>query len=160
MIDKYTEQRAALLHPKLRAEVIQIANDLATKGLLFRIVQGYRTMKEQAIIYAQGRTTPGKIISNAPAGMSYHNYGLAIDFCIDLPDGKGVTFDMNTDFDHDGNKDFMEVINAFGMKGWQSGLFWKFKDSDHLEKTFGMTFQQLQDLVAKGKVDSQGYVIF
>ncbi len=160
MIDKYTEERAKLLHPKLRAEVIQISNELALKGLLFRIVQGFRSYAEQDTIYAQGRTKPGNIISNARGGQSYHNFGLAIDFCIDLPDGKGVTFDMNTDYDHDGNKDFMEVVNAFGMKGWESGLFWKFKDSDHLQKTFGMTFQQLADLLAKGKVDNEGYVIF
>ncbi len=163
-IDKYTEQRANALHPKLRAEVIQTANELAEKGLIFRIVQGFRSIAEQNAIYAQGRTIPGKIITNAKGGQSYHNYGLAIDFAIDILDSNGnvtsVSFDTNVDSDHDGNKDFMEVINAFGLKGWQSGMFWKFKDTDHLEKTFGLSFQQLADLVSKGKVDSQGYVLF
>jgi len=159
MIDKYTEERAKLLHPKVRQDVIDIATELAAKGLMFRITQGFRSFADQDKIYAQGRTAPGPIVTNAKGGQSNHCYGLAIDFCIDTPDGKGITFDMNTDFDHDGNKDFMEIINAFGAKGWQSGLFWKFKDSDHLEKTFGYSFQQLQALVDAGKVDSEGYVL-
>lgn len=173
-IDKYTEERAALLHPKLRAEVILTANELAAKGLLFRIVQGFRSFAEQDAIYAKGRTVQnpegvsssrpmGFTISNARGGQSYHCFGLALDFAIDImQDGivKSVSFDENIDTDHDGNKDWMEVVNAFGMKGWHSGLYWKTKDDDHLEKAFGMTFQQLGDLIAKGKVDAQGYVLF
>lgn len=36
-------------------------------------------MTEQERIYNQGRTTPGPIVSDAPPGSSYHNYGLAFD---------------------------------------------------------------------------------
>ncbi len=174
MIDKYTEERAKLLHPKLRAEVIQVANELAAKGLFFRIVQGFRSTLEQNQLYALGRTTKnpqgitvkrpmGFTVTNAKGGQSYHNYGMAIDFAIDIMDNgvvKAVSFDENIDTNHDGNKDWMEVINAYGMRGWLSGLFWKERDDDHLEKSFGLTFQQLQDLVTKGKVDHEGYVIF
>lgn len=164
MIDKYTEQRSQLLHPKLRSEVILIANELATKGILFRIVQGFRSIAEQDTLYAQGRTTPGKIVTNARGGQSFHNFGLAIDFAVDILDENGnvinVSFDENIDTNKDENKDWDEVINAFGMRGWQSGRYWKLADTDHLERTFGMTFQQLNDLIAKGKVDDQGYVLF
>lgn len=182
MIDKYTEQRAQKLHPKLRAEVIQIANELAVKGLLFRIVQGFRSSAEQDALYAQTRKPLQEInrlrkIANLPpineaqnvwatngaGGYSYHCFGLAVDFAIDIMTNgvvSSVSFDTNIDTNHDGNKDFMEVINAFGMKGWQSGMFWKKPDTDHVEKTFGLTFQQLGDLVAKGKVDTEGYVLF
>lgn len=38
-----------------------------------------RTAEEQTALYAQGRTTPGHIVTNAKAGQSAHNYGLAID---------------------------------------------------------------------------------
>lgn len=36
-------------------------------------------MATQAAVYAQGRTTPGPIVSDAPPGSSYHNYQLAFD---------------------------------------------------------------------------------
>jgi len=38
-----------------------------------------RTMAEQAALYAQGRTTPGLIVTHAPPGESAHQYGLALD---------------------------------------------------------------------------------
>jgi peptidoglycan L-alanyl-D-glutamate endopeptidase CwlK len=38
-----------------------------------------RTNAEQDALYAQGRTTPGPIVTNARGGQSAHNYGLAID---------------------------------------------------------------------------------
>ena len=36
-------------------------------------------METQAALYAQGRTAPGRIVTNARPGYSYHNFGLAID---------------------------------------------------------------------------------
>lgn len=36
-------------------------------------------MSDQARDYAQGRTTPGAIITNAQPGQSPHNFGLAVD---------------------------------------------------------------------------------
>jgi peptidoglycan L-alanyl-D-glutamate endopeptidase CwlK len=44
-------------------------------------------MDEQAALYAQGRTTPGRIVTNAKPGQSAHNYGLAIDI-VPLVNGK------------------------------------------------------------------------
>lgn len=41
----------------------------------------YRSGEEQAVLYAQGRTLPGHIITNAKAGQSAHNYRLAFDGC-------------------------------------------------------------------------------
>jgi peptidoglycan L-alanyl-D-glutamate endopeptidase CwlK len=49
------------------------------KGLEYRAICGTRTFEEQAKLYAQGRTKPGKIVTNARPGSSFHNFGLAID---------------------------------------------------------------------------------
>lgn len=46
-----------------------------------------RTSAEQDALYAQGRTKPGKIVTNAKAGQSAHNYGLALDF-VPMVNGK------------------------------------------------------------------------
>lgn len=44
-----------------------------------RIISGTRTYAEQAALYAQGRTKPGPKVTNAKAGYSNHNLGLAYD---------------------------------------------------------------------------------
>jgi peptidoglycan L-alanyl-D-glutamate endopeptidase CwlK len=46
-----------------------------------------RSNSEQAALYAQGRTAPGHVVTNAPAGRSAHNFGLAIDV-VPLVNGK------------------------------------------------------------------------
>lgn len=40
----------------------------------------FRSMGEQDELYTHGRTVPGAIVTNAKAGQSAHNYGLALDF--------------------------------------------------------------------------------
>lgn len=41
---------------------------------------GRRLFEEQDALYAQGRTTPGPIVTAASGGLSFHNYGLASDW--------------------------------------------------------------------------------
>ncbi len=41
----------------------------------------YRSNEEQDTLYAQGRSAPGHIVTNARAGQSAHNYRLAFDGC-------------------------------------------------------------------------------
>ncbi|MDO8558127.1 MAG: D-alanyl-D-alanine carboxypeptidase family protein [bacterium] len=51
----------------------------AVYGYTLRITSGFRTIKEQAELYQQGRTVDGHIVSWAEAGKSIHNYGYAVD---------------------------------------------------------------------------------
>ena len=51
----------------------------ADLGLDVRVIQGTRTYAEQNALYAQGRTTPGSIVTNARGGYSFHNFGVAFD---------------------------------------------------------------------------------
>ena len=72
----------------LRAPVADLARQLLTSSPVpLTIVQSFRSSAEQARLYAQGRTTPGAIVTNAKPGSSYHEYGLAFDVAI-LQDGK------------------------------------------------------------------------
>lgn len=48
-------------------------------GITVNIISGLRTFEEQDALYAQGRTSPGNIVTNARAGHSVHNFGLAFD---------------------------------------------------------------------------------
>lgn len=53
----------------------------AESGHSIRVTHTLRTMDEQAHLYAQGRTLPGKRVTNAKPGQSAHNYGMAFDIC-------------------------------------------------------------------------------
>ena len=52
---------------------------LEQTGWEWIVVQGRRTIAEQNSLYAQGRTAPGNIVTNAQGGSSAHNFGLAVD---------------------------------------------------------------------------------
>src|SRR5205085_7135862 len=51
----------------------------------FYAISGFREAKEQEALYAIGRTTQlnRKPVTNAKPYSSFHNFGLAIDFCRD-----------------------------------------------------------------------------
>lgn len=153
-MDKVSLQRIEKLHPKLREEVKQIVDNLAKRKVKIRITQGLRTDKEQNDLYAQGRTKPGKIVTNAKGGQSFHNFGLACDFCLLHEDGS-VSYSLIEDLDKDNKADWMEVVEEFKKYGWESGMDWKFKDTPHVQKTMGNTIQKL--LITKK--DNEGYPI-
>ena len=62
-------------------DVLLVAKGIASEfGADVKIISSVRTFEEQDKLYAQGRTSPGAIVTNAKGGESYHNYGLAVDF--------------------------------------------------------------------------------
>ena len=71
----------------LRTPVADAARSLMAlaleAGVKLDIVQSFRSPADQAVIYAQGRTTPGPIVTHAKPGTSYHEYGLAFDVAVD-----------------------------------------------------------------------------
>lgn len=69
----------SLLHPSFRALIERAIAFAAQRGVRLVPVQGHRTEDEQAALYAQGRTAPGSIVTNAGPGQSLHNYGVAVD---------------------------------------------------------------------------------
>lgn len=144
--DRISIERLQTLHPKLREEALAIYTEVcaALTGRAFcRIAFAYRTFAEQDALYAQGRTKPGKIVTNAKAGASFHNYGLALDIVL-IIDGKEASWDMKGDFDGDHIADWMEVVKIFKAHGWEWGGDWRsFKDYPHFQKTFGYTESQL-----------------
>lgn len=47
--------------------------ECATRGIDLLVTCTYRSDEEQDALYAQGRTKPGRIVTNAKAGTSNHN---------------------------------------------------------------------------------------
>lgn len=156
-MDKVTEQRINLLHPKIREEVrtlINQCNSLLTQHSQVRIIQGYRTFAEQDALFKKRPK-----VTNAKAGASYHNYGLAFDFAM-LVDGTEISWDIKKDWDKDGMADWMEVVRVFANNGYDwGGKFSTITDNPHIEKRFGLTWQQmLKKYNAKDFIQGTEYI--
>jgi peptidoglycan L-alanyl-D-glutamate endopeptidase CwlK len=77
------DSRSEKVIATLLAEARPIARALVQKasavGITIKIISGLRTYVEQDALYAQGRTAPGNIVTNARGGYSNHNFGIAFD---------------------------------------------------------------------------------
>jgi peptidoglycan L-alanyl-D-glutamate endopeptidase CwlK len=159
MKDNITLERIKLIHPKLREEVMEIydeINEALSGSAMCRFSHTLRTFAEQNVLYAQGRTKPGKIVTNAKGGLSYHNYGMAIDIVL-IANG-AASWDSGKDFDADGKADWMEVVSIFKQFGWEAGIDWKFRDAPHFQKSLGYSVRQLVAMHQSGMVDNHGFV--
>lgn len=152
MRDPVSIGRVALLHPAIAREVRETIEQVEQgfpENLAVRVVQGLRTFEQQNELYQIGRAAKGVKVTNARAGQSFHNYGLALDYAI-LVDKNGdgkydeLSWDINKDADGDKKSEWSEVADAFILKGYGWGGAWRtFKDYPHLEKTFGYTWKDL-----------------
>lgn len=121
-----------LLHPWLDFRLGLLLEEAAKKGIYLIITEGYRTKKRQDALYAQGRTKPGKIVTNAKGSTysSQHMWGVAFDVAIN--DSKRL-------YDKALLKKVAKVAKKIGL-GW--GGDWKsFPDTPHfyLNKWGGTT---------------------
>lgn len=157
-MDTATKQKISSLHPSVREEVTRIIAqcDIALTGKAkIRISQGLRTFQEQDDLYAQGRTKPGKKVTNAKAGQSVHNYGFAVDIVL-IIDGKIASWETTKDWDNDKVADWYECVKIFALNGWEWGGNWKtFKDLPHFDKRNFNDWKKL----SKFKRDKNGYAI-
>jgi len=136
--------RLARLNPAVLAAAQELIRRSYGRGVPIVITQGMRTIAEQNALYAQGRSKPGPIVTNARGGTSYHNYGLAVDFALLLPGGESFSWDMDRDGDKDRKADWQEVVQEAKRLGFEWGGEWSgFKDYSHLQMAFGLTTKQL-----------------
>ena len=124
------------LHPIVKQNVELFLAYCKAKGLNVGISETYRSIERQDYLYAQGRTRPGIIVTNAKGSdmTSYHQWGLAVDFFQNV---KGEEYEC----------DFMEQVGAYAeLFGFEWGGRWKnFKDLCHIQMTFGLSIQDLKN---------------
>jgi LAS superfamily LD-carboxypeptidase LdcB len=138
MKDAISIPRVKQLHPKVIDDFKNFITDAEQGlGIVIRVTQGLRTFEEQQALYDMGRTKPGKIVTKAKPGQSYHQYGLAIDTVEIINNGKDV------DWNYDMAK-LVPYAHKYGIT-W-GGSFQNFKDYPHFEKTMGYNWR---DLLAK-----------
>lgn len=118
------------LHPELQVCVNRFLTECKKQGLNVLVTETLRTKEEQEALYAQGRTKPGNIVTNARGYQSPHAWGVAFDFC---RNEKGREYD-NTD-------GFFERVGEIAktiFDNTEYDLFWggdfkSFVDKPHIE---------------------------
>lgn len=134
MLNNHSLARIALVYPELARRATQLEIMALARGIKIEYSQGIRTFTEQKLLWQKGRDASGNIIdpkavvTNAPPGHSYHEYGLALDFFV-LVNGQA---EWNVEHGH-----YMEVVEIAESLGLTSGARWpKPKtDVDHLQLT-------------------------
>ena len=127
------------LHPKVKVMALQMIDACTAHGIDILITSTYRDAESQNELYAQGRTKPGKKVTNAKAGQSFHNFKVAFDV-VPLRNGKPVWGTTGED---------ASLWEAVGNLGKSVGLEWagdwvKFKEYPHFQYTGGLTLADFQ----------------
>ena len=127
------------LHPVVRARAEEFIRLCDAADIDLLVTSTYRDHESQAALFAQGRTQPGKKVTNARPGQSYHNWRCALDV-VPLRNGKPV-------WDAKGENE--KLWNRIGELGEQAGLEWAwrwktFKEMAHFQYTGGLTLKDLQ----------------
>lgn len=125
------------LLPKIQRDADRFV-ELANKaGFSLRITSGFRSIEEQDELYAQGRTKPGNIVTNARGGYSTHNYGVAFDI-VDRLKGYNLT-----------QKDWALLAILWHIIGGRhtswGGLWTSFVDKPHFENLMGYTLEDFRN---------------
>lgn len=119
---------------------MQLEKELGAR-VKVKVTSSYRDAEYQDTLYAQGRTAPGKIVTNARGGDSIHQYRCAFDIALDI-NGK-ITWDR-------------QYYKKLGQIGKKVGLVWGgdwdgdgIEDKNdwdlcHFQFTGGLTLAELQ----------------
>ena len=141
-IDVRSAANIATLTPYAQSKAREWLLKCLEAGINVKIITGLRTYQEQDELYAQGRTAPGRKVTNAPAGYSWHNFGVAWDFVV---------------FDADGQPQWesplMETCGRIAESlGHEWGGRWtSHQDTPHVTVKMGCTLAGARQRVKEGK---------
>lgn len=124
------------LHPKVMKMCMEFVARCKEHGIEILITSTYRSIAEQDQLYAQGRSTPGKRVTNARGGQSYHNFKCAFDFC-PMKFGKCLWDDTKL-FTRCG-----EIAEGCGLS-WSGRWEGSMKELAHCQYTGGLTLEELR----------------
>lgn len=122
-----------------RAAIIAIADAELKTGLKLIVTCTYRDNQMQAVLYAQGRTTPGKIVTNDPGPGGPHSLRVALDIAPAVKDlGGKVTLVYDTPL-------WPQISQCFKNQGFEWGGDWhSIKDKPHFQFTVFQTLAEIR----------------
>jgi len=113
-VDPRSETAILTLLPEVRPLARALVQKAGSLGIDIKVLSGMRSYAEQDALYARGRTAPGPKVTNARAGYSNHNFGIAFD--IGVFEGKRYL----------GDSAKYKAVGALGMDlGLEWGGSWK-----------------------------------
>lgn len=121
------------LHPDMRVIAEKFLVQCLAEGINAFLTCCYRSSEEQDDLYSQGRSKPGKIVTNARGAQSPHN-------CVDSsgkPAARAFDFAIKTaegslDWSGDSGQ-WVRALDIGRSLGLISGADWKIKDYAHME---------------------------
>lgn len=128
------------LHPMVSAMARDALSKCKDAGIDILVTSTVRDMEAQEALYAQGRTKPGQIVTNAKPGYSAHNFRVALDV-VPLRFGKPVWGTSLTE-----DKELWAKVGAiFESCGFEWAAHWKsFPEWAHFQFTNGLTLADLR----------------
>lgn len=125
------------LLPPVSRKAVAFLDALQRADIQVLVTCTYRTPQEQDLLYAQGRTQPGRIVTHARAWQSWHNVRRALDL-VPLRHGKPVWGTTGAD---------AEFWQQLGEIGEQCGFEWagrwrKFREFPHFQITDGLSLAE------------------
>lgn len=148
-MDRFSRLNLNKINPMFLTLCRELIDNCSALGYDYFAISGFRSPEEQAKLYAQGRTTEGKIVTNAPPFSSLHQFGMAIDFCLD----------------GDKNKDGLQPLwqidqyETLAQEARKLGLitgmdFKKFKEGPHIQMATTKQLQELKKFYQEGGLEN------
>lgn len=120
-----------LIYPKAVPKFFSLVAACKERGFHYFAISGHRSYEEQQALYEIGRVPEDdtrKPVTKARPGQSSHNFGVAVDFCLDANvDRRGLQPDWNLEH--------YEVLAEEAEKlGLEPALRWRrFKEGPHVQ---------------------------
>lgn len=141
--DQRSEANIRTLHLKAQEAARAFLSAFAGSAYVVKIISGTRTYAQQDALFAQGRTKPGKKVTNARGGGSNHNFGIAWDIGI-FVDGKYL-----------GESPLYKEAATLGLAA-TTGVEWggnwtSFPDKPHYQLATGKALAEVRELFESGR---------
>lgn len=127
-----TSRRLEDLIPPVRARALDFLAAAQAEGIELIVTCTLRDAQAQDALYAIGRSLPGRKVTHARGGDSFHQYGVALDV-VPLRAGKPVWGTRGAD---------LALWQRVGELGEAAGLEWagrwaRFAEFPHFQQRFG-----------------------
>lgn len=132
------------LHPHVRSMAKRLLEDATAADVPLTVTCTLRSFATQAALHAQGRTAPGRIVTNAKPGHSFHNFGLALDV---VPTELLTLPNWGDSPEHQARSNALWAeVGAIGKRiGFRwGGDFSRLRDRPHFEWSAGLTLADLR----------------
>lgn len=127
------------LEPNFKTKIVELIIDAKKYGLDVDIFSGYRSYADQTILY--DKRVNGRRVTNARAGESWHNFGLAAD----------IVFKKNGQWTWSESMEWAKLGKIGKSLGLEWGGDWrKIVDRPHFQFTNGLKISQARDLYDNG----------